>query len=153
MEIKEQPIHLKGRICIKLKNIYTGKQRIIKINNLITNSGKESIASGLAGIDLSGEITYMAVGTSATAPSVTNTQLTAELDRKQVSVRSVIANVATFETFFRTDEANGTIQEAGLFGGSATDTANSGTMFTHATTSFTKSSAETMTVTYEVVVG
>lgn len=153
MQITEHPLNIKGQICIRLKNIYTGKERKVLINNLITNAGKESIAGGLIGEDNQGEITYMAVGTNTTAPAPANTQLGTELARKQVSVRTRGANIATFETFYRTDEANGVLKEIGLFGGTASTTPNSGTMFTHATCNFTKSSAETMTVTYRIVVG
>lgn len=153
MEIKEQPLHIKGVIKIVLRNIYTGDINIIQVDNLITNLGKESIAGGIAGIANKGEITYMAVGTDSTAPVVTNTVLGTELYRKQISVRTVSANIATFETFYRTDEANGTLREIGLFGGSGASSTDGGDMYTHAAINFTKSSAETMTVSYQVVIG
>lgn len=76
-------------------------------------------------------ITYVAVGTSSTTPTVTDTQLGAEVFRKGIS--SITPGIAPGEVLFNmylgpSDAVGVNIQEVGFFGGSATGTANSGTL-------------------------
>lgn len=126
-----------------------------KTKNLITTAAKNSWASAFRGSTTNnqGIGTYHAVGTGTTAPALGNTTLEAEIFRKLVSVRSSSGNVASFQTFFTTSEANGTLKELGLFGDSASGTADTGTLFARVAIDRVKTSNDTLTVLHQVVFG
>lgn len=77
-------------------------------------------------------VTYVAVGTSSTTPTVTDTKLGAEAFRKAVT--SITAGISAGEVLFNmylgpSDAVGVNIQEVGFFGSStATSAANSGTL-------------------------
>jgi len=144
-----------GLVEAILTNVKTGKTRTYYYENLVTDVGKASIADGLRGTitNNKGVITYCALGTDATAPETTNTTLGVEIFRKLVSVRSVTANVALFETFYTTTEANGALKEAGLFGDDATATEDSGTLFCHVAINRTKTTSDTLTIRWSLSIG
>lgn len=145
-----------GMIRIVIRDAKTGK---IKTDDLVKNmfvtAGKVSLAEGLIGTTSNnkGIITYCALGTGTTAPALGDTGLETELARKQISVRTSSANVATFQTFFTTSEGNGTLREAALFGDDASTTPGSGTCFCRASINRTKSSADTLTLSWAVTIG
>lgn len=149
---KNSNIKVTGEAEFIFTNVHTGKVEVIKNHNVICTVGKNSLASGIIGVETNtkGIITYCAVGTSAVAPVAGNTTLTTEIFRKLVSVRSASANVATFETFFTISEANGTLREAGLFGDDAGATANSGTLFSHIAINRTKTTSDTLTLRWTI---
>lgn len=141
---------------MEIHDAKTGKLKFRKLHkNLFVTAGKQSIADALRGnvSNNTGQITYCAVGTGTNVPNVSDTTLQTELSRKQVSVRSVSGKIATFKTFFNQDEANGALKEAGLFGALATSTANTGTLFARVNINRTKSSSDTLTLTWSVTVG
>lgn len=145
-----------GMIRLILRDAKTGRIKSDEtVKNMFVTAGKESLADALRGTTANnkGIITYCALGLSAVAPALSNTQLGSELFRKLVSVRSVAGNVATFQTFFTTSEGNGTLREAGLFGDAATGLGNSGTLFCHAAINRVKSSADTLTLAWAVTIG
>jgi len=145
-----------GMVLVELRDARTGK---LKSQDLIKNTfctvGKNSIADALRGTETGtkGIITWCGVGTSVLAPTVADTTLTTEIFRKLVSVRSVSGNVATFQTFFTTSEANGTLREAGLFGDDASGTADSGTLFSKLAINRVKSTSDTLTLTWSITIG
>ena len=149
----QDTLTIKGHVKFKFRNVLTGKVEIIEVDNLVTTAGKVAIIQNLRGVSSRGQINYCAVGTDATAPDVADTVLGTELARKLISVRSNTSNVATFQTFFNTSEANGTLAEAGLFGDAATTSADTGTLFCHTAISKTKTSAETLTITWTTTIG
>ena len=145
-----------GKVHIEIRDAKTGKLKFEDlVNNMFVTAGKNSIADALRGTSESnkGIITYCALGTGTNAPALVDTDLQTELVRKLVSVRSVSGNVATFQTFFTTSEGNGTLREAGLFGDDATATANSGTLFCRASINRTKTSSDTLTLSWAVTIG
>lgn len=75
--------------------------------------------------------TYIAVGDSATVPTLLSTAMGNQLDRNAVTLATASGASATFETFFTTSEpsaiATTTIREVGLF-----NAASAGTMVLHA---------------------
>jgi 5-methylcytosine-specific restriction endonuclease McrA len=150
-----ESLKLTGEGYLELTNIYTGKIIRETFTNMVVTAGKNSIADGLRGNEVSnkGIITYCAVGTGTTAPALADTDLETELFRKLISVRSAAANVATFQTFYTTGEANGTLKEAGLFGDDADGTADSGTLFCRVAINRTKSSSDTLSLNWSVTVG
>lgn len=144
-----------GKVLLTLTNVITGKITKEFYRNLVTTAGKSAIADGLRGTteNNKGIITYCAVGTNATAPALADIKLGTELFRKLISVRSVSANVATFEIYFGVDEANGALKEAGLFGDDAGETADSGTLFCHVAINRTKTTSDTLSLVWTVTVG
>lgn len=145
-----------GSIIIDIRDGKTGKLKTRDIvKNMFVTAGKNSLAASLSGITSSnkGIITYCALGTGTTAPALADTDLEAELGRKQVSVSSATANVALFQTFFTTSEVVGTLREAGLFGDDASGTANSGTLFARAAINRLKSANDTLTLSWAVTIG
>lgn len=151
-----EDIKATGFLTLEFTNVHTGKKRVAKYKNMVVTFGKNGIAQRLAGQN-SGEITYCALGTGTTAPALGDTQMQTELFRKLISVRSYTNNAATFQTYFGTSEANGTLREAGLFGNgvgrTATDTSGTGQLYCRTAINRTKTSSDTLTLTWTVTIG
>lgn len=151
--VKDQIAVPTGMIRITLRDAITGKIKSDElVKNMFVTAGKVALARAFWDAAY-GNITYCALGTSAVAPALVDTGLTTEIFRKAISVRSSAANIATFQTFFTTSEANGTLREAALFGDLATSLAGSGTLFCKSAINRTKSSADTLTLSWAVTVG
>lgn len=148
---------MSGELTLEFRNVKTGKVRRYHYKNMVVTYGKNAIAQRLAGQTDAGDITYCALGTSAVAPALGDTALTTEIQRKLISVRSYSGNVATFQTFFTVSEGNGTLREAGLFGNgvgrTASSTPGSGQLYCRTAINRTKSSADTLTLSWAVTVG
>lgn len=123
------------------------------VNNLVTNAGFAQLAL-LAGDASATPFTFLAVGTSSTAPAVTDTTLTAEItDTGLARVAGTVSRVTTTVTndtyrITTTWTATGskTIEEVGVFNASS-----AGTMLSHAlTTSKAVANGETLTGTYSL---
>lgn len=144
-----------GMVLLELCHVKTGEIERTLVKNMVVNTGKYAIADALRGTTANnrGIITYCAVGTGSTAPAAGNTKLETELFRKLISVRSFATNVATFQTFFTTSEANGTLREAGLFGDDASGTADSGVLFCRTEINRTKTSGDTLTLSWSLTIG
>lgn len=145
----------KGKVLLQLQDVRTGKIREGLFDNMVLTAGKNSMADALRGTTANnkGIITYCALGTSPVAPALGDTGLTAELFRKQISVREVANNVATFSTFFTTAEAIGTLREAALFGDDASSTPGSGTPFCKVAINRVKTANDTLTAVWSVTIG
>lgn len=144
-----------GKVLTILQDIHTGHVYKQMTNNMVVTTGKNALADRLIGTTTNnrGIITYCALGTGSTAPTEDDTTLETELFRKLISVRSVVGNVATFQTFYTATEVVGTLTEAGLFGDSATSTADSGTLFCRTLINRVKTSSDTLTLLWTVTIG
>ena len=146
----------KGACALILRDGATGKIKSVDfLENMFVTAGKNSLADGMRGTESNnkGIITYCAVGTSVVAPALGDIKLTTEIFRKLVSVRSVSGKVATFQTFFTTAEANGSLREAGLFGDDASGTVDSGTLFAKLAINRVKSASDTLTMSWDITIG
>ncbi len=157
IKLKSKSLKIRINAILTFRDARSGRiTDRIRVHNLAVNTGLYSIAARLSGVDIpanvKGTITYCAVGTGTDAPAAGDTDLQTEHTRKQVSVRSVTDGVAKFRTFFNTSEANAALKEAGLFGDDATSAADSGTLFCRLAINKTKTSAETLTIDWEVSV-
>lgn len=156
IEINDSLKPIKGHLTLEFRNVKTGKIRRYSYKNMFVTYGKNAIAQRLSGQSV-GEITYCALGTSAVAPALGDTALAAELARKLISVRSYGNNIASFQTFFTINEANGTLREAGLFGTgvgrTASGVADTGQLFCRTNINRTKSSNDTLTLTWTLTIG
>lgn len=143
---------IKGFVKLTFTNVKTGKQEVYHILNVFCHAGKSSLARRLANAEAGyGKITYCAVGTGGSAPSVSNVTISTELFRKLISVVSYNSNVVTFTTFYNTSEANGVLTNIGLFGDDATATLNTGTLYAQTTIVKTKTTSDTLTIEWSLI--
>jgi hypothetical protein len=124
-----------------------------EVKNLVTNAGFAQLAL-LAGDASAVPFTFLAVGTSSTAPAVGNTTLAAEITTGGLArVAGTVSRTTTTVTndTYRitttwTASASHTVEEVGVF-----NAASSGTMLARAlTTSKAVTSGETLTGTYQL---
>ena len=116
-----------------------GYVSIVTATVLVTNVGHNLLRDGLSGAN-NPKISYVALGTSSTAPSVNDTRLGAEVYRKKVASYTPGNTGEVFiNGYFAPGDAVGvSIAEIGFFGGSsATSSPNSGVLlarglYTHA---------------------
>jgi hypothetical protein len=116
---------------------------VVEEHNLITSAGRTQLLTfaGASGTTTAFAKQY-AVGTGAIAAVLaTDTLLATELFRAAPSSSTVVGTTVTITTNFSTSQGNGTYTNAGIFGGTATGTANSGTLYTHILYRFTKTNA------------
>ena len=144
-------IKLKGTYDFEIKDVNGKVRDSWSVENLVTNAGFAQLAL-LAGDAAAVPFTFLAVGTSSTAPAAGNTTLVAEtttngLERVGGTV-SRITTAVTNDTYriLTTWTASGsvTVEEVGVF-----NAASAGTMLSRALTG-TKAvvSGETLTGTY-----
>lgn len=140
----------KGTVRITVTNLETGEQTVEEFPNLITDAGRNHLRALLHGTITDGQIHYVAIGTSNTAPANGQTQLGAETLRKAVTaqINNAGAGNLTTRTFVTANDAVGTaIAEIGWFAGAgATSAANSGTMIARVLYSHTKTNLESIQV-------
>jgi hypothetical protein len=99
----------------------------------ITNAGLNLIRDGLKNAN-NPAITWVALGTSSTAPAATDTQLGAETFRKAVTIANNGGSPGEIliVMYLAPNEYLANIQEVGFFGGSsASSAANSGVLLAH----------------------
>jgi len=118
--------------------------------NLIMDVGLNMFRDVLNGVVTDGEIKYLALGSSATAPANAQTQLVSEQFRKVVTSQANAAGVGVLETilYITELEANGFMtQEIGWFAGAAASgVANTGIMVARVLYSRQKTDLETWTI-------
>ena len=116
-------------------------------NNLVVDTGKEFIAQRMSS-NSTPLMTSIALGTNNTSPTVDDTGLNAEVDRKDFYSTAVTGNTVSYVASFGTGEAVAALTEAGIFNSS---TANSGTMLCRTVFPVvTKEQNDTFTVTWNV---
>lgn len=120
--------------------------------NMLMNAGRNQVLTFIGQATAPATFSQQfAVGTGTiytVQPS--DTSLSTELARVAPASFSIVGNTVTVTSTFTTGQANGTWSNAGLFGVSATSTANSGTLMTHILCSFTKTSASAITCDYSI---
>lgn len=144
---------LKGVYSFEIKDVNGKVRDTWEVENLVTTVGFAQLAL-LAGDASATPFTYIAVGTSSTAPTIADTTLTAEIvDTGLARVAGTVSRVTTTGTndtyqITTTWTASGskTIEEVGVFNASS-----AGTMLSHAlTTSKAVANGETLTGTYRL---
>jgi hypothetical protein len=107
-----------------------GYVAVVTATVLVTTVGHNLLRDGLSGAN-NPKISYVALGTSSTAPSVNDTRLGAEVYRKKVASYTPGATGELFINGYLApgDAVGVSIAEIGFFGGSsATSSANSGVL-------------------------
>jgi hypothetical protein len=152
-------IKISGKVRPILRDGKTGKIKWVGEwnHNLIPNVGLTAIARRLGNIELKtneGAITYAAVGGGVTTPQSTDEFMEDEIDRKQITIHSVVGQTLFLEIYFTEGEATGSITKFALFGEEATEVVDTGTMMEYADfdTPFTKAINEALTVEIQITV-
>jgi len=134
----------------KIVNIFSPIIYQKKYSNVACTIGKETIVNRWCGIiTKSGILTYLALGTGTTAPAIGDTKLETEVFRRLITLRTKDGTTAKTSTYIPTNEGNYTYKEVGLYGDDATDTVDSGTLYTHAAVDEEKTSGVSVTVDYD----
>lgn len=126
-----------------------GTEHVDEFPNLITNAGLNHLRGCLEGTVTDGQIHYVGLGTSSTAPAAGDTQLGAEVFRKAITAQiEGSAGVLTTRCIITPADAVGVaIAEIGWFAGSAaTSSANTGTMIAHVLYSHTHTNVESIQI-------
>lgn len=121
--------------------------------NLILTNGLAEIVASIVG-QTNHVPNYFALGTGTTAPAVGQTSLIVgdNLTWRAIAAKSLYTTtIASYETVYTTTQANGTWAEIGMYSG-ATATAFSGLLFARALINVTKTSSQTLTVSWRVQV-
>jgi len=140
-------LKLKGRLDI----VVTSEDGVVKqkesVENLVVTSGKNFVASRMAGTS-SSVMSHMAIGTGSTAAAVGNTTLGSESARVALTSTTVTDNdvvyVATFPA--NTPSSATAVTEAAIFNASTNGTMLCRTVFSV----INKSASDSLTVTWTV---
>jgi len=139
-------LNIVGTLILEAKR-KDGSSNSIKVKNLITSWGLNSLAGVIAGNAFPGILEYIAMGNSNTAPALGNTTLGNELRRDLVTVTQLPTpeeNKVQFQKEFVEGAVVGTFKEAGIF-----NAATLGNMFNRIVFSdFVVGSADTLTLTW-----
>ena len=120
-----------------------------QLHNIIVDQGLNYLADSLRSTAAQPKIRYLAWGASSAAPSTTNTTLSTETGRKQITTYSSgnVGECVTI-TYIAPTEGVGTIEEFGWFAGtSASATLLSGRMISRTLYSRLKTNLESITIT------
>lgn len=123
--------------------------------NLIPTVGRAAMAKQMAGTNTQEmQVTYIAVGSDATAPTNADTALGTETARKIVGSATDSSVEASIAAFFAAGEATGTHREFGAFGDGAASTASgtvdTGILYSHAAALVAVASDETLTLSWKI---
>ena len=121
----DEGIRIKGTV-----KLIFDSGKVYEFQNLVTDAGLSLLFDWLSLQSTSG-INYVALGTGTTSPSRSDTQLENETFRKAVLSydKRVSDDYITFIAYVTSSDYVGDISELGLFGGDATETSNTGTLF------------------------
>lgn len=147
---------LAGRIRFRVLAAATGLLVAeTRIENVITDAWKNHLRDGYRGLESDFEIKYMMVGTGTTAPDAGDTQLDAEVFRKQVTKQTAGAvGILTTTVFLAPGEANLAIKEVGWAGGpDATGAPDSGVLVARIAWDHDKNSSQSVQADREDDIG
>lgn len=151
---KNENISLKGEYRFILRDAITGKiKKIQRYENIVPTVGRALLANNLTTATPTNDpqINYVALGSGATTPANSDTQLTTEVYRNQTASSTNSNNIAYVTGFFSASETSGTYAEAGIFA-DGTGTANTGVLISHVLISVTKSNTETLTIDWTLTI-
>lgn len=136
-----------GELVIEKINDDGTKTRLVHKKNLVVTAGKAMGTSRLFSNTVYTVMSAIGVGTSSTAPALTDTALGGQLARLAFDAAfTQTANTASVTTTFPAGSATGTWAEAGLF-----SAVSGGTMFSRTTfTAIPKGASDVIAVTWNV---
>lgn len=152
-------IHLRGCIELGVYNAQNGEMvDYRRIDNTIVTAGRRWVLEKIGSFsNQTNSINAIAVGTSTTAPATGDTalgsEITATVGRLTIgtfTTTNLTSSTPSWraEVQFATDQATGTLGEAGLFNTSA---ATAGTCLSHVTFStISKATSNTLSISYTI---
>jgi hypothetical protein len=147
-------IKTKGTLTLVLADKF-GNVREQHEENLVVTTGLAYIASRMKDTTIAAT-SYMSIGTNTTAALAANTQLGAEIARNTLTSTTLVNtnfDAIQYVATFGTGVGTGAITEAGLHAGSATATANSGTLVARTTFAvINKGANDTLTITWKITI-
>ena len=142
-----ESINVKGNLEVILLD-ETGRQKDYrKINNLVVAVGKDTIASRMVG-NTTAIMSHMAVGTSNTAATTSQTALGTEIGRVALDSTSRSTNTITYVATFPAGTGTGALTEAGILNASSYGDLLCRTVFGVVT----KAAGDTVVITWNVTV-
>ena len=142
-----ESINVKGNLEVILLD-ETGKQKDYrKVNNLVVAVGKDTIASRMVG-NTTAIMSHMAVGSSNTAATTSQTALGGELGRVALDSTTRASNTVTYVATFPAGTGTGALTEAGILNASSSGIMLCRTVFGVVT----KASGDTVVITWNVTV-
>lgn len=146
-------IHMNGRY--KIYSVKNGiKSQIDEINNLIMSDVFYRIARAFLGYSLAAyyAIAYVAIGDDNTAVTASDTTLTNEVFRTPyVAIENSTTSTADATFYITSSDYVGDIEEIGIFcSDSATASADTGYLMSHALWEYTKTVNEELLIEYTV---
>ena len=149
-------VHVHGIFYVTLLDPATGLHvASYETSNLVTSAGRNHIAQML--LDIGGYdtgLTYQALGTGTTSPTLRDTTLDTETVRQRIISRGATSsNVATFFTYFAAAQVGSGVEELGVFGHTtARNTVDTGTLFARALLSIDNAGGNDITVSYVLTI-
>ena len=151
-QVLSDVIHLRGCIELQLRDINTGDIVEQRRENTVVTAGRRWVLSRMKSTSPAAEtISYIGVGTDATAPTTANTGLLSEITRIAIAsftTTGLDSNPPSWraECQFADTQANTTLGEAALFNSSSAGTLLSRVTFG----TISKTTANTLSVSYTI---
>lgn len=140
-------VAVKGSLQIKKLNLQGQLVEERDVNNLVVAVGKSVIASRLVGNSLP-IFSHMAIGSSNTAATTSQTTLGTELARVSLSSTSRTNNTVSYIATFPAGTGTGTLTEAGVFNDGASGNMLCRTNFN----AITKGAGDSVVITWNVTI-
>lgn len=140
-------IKVTGELRITVTNPEGNIKQEVVIPNLVVTTGKNFIASRMAGTS-SNVMSHMAIGTGTTAAAVGDTTLGTEAGRVSLTSSTVTDNSVAYVATFPAGTGTGAITEAGILNASSSGTLLCRTVFSV----INKGAADTLGITWTVTV-
>jgi hypothetical protein len=142
-----ESINVKGNLEVILLDESGRQKDYRKINNLVVAVGKDTIASRMVG-NTTAIMSHMAVGTSNTAATTSQTELGTEIGRVALDSTSRSTNTITYVATFPAGTGTGALTEAGILNASSSGNLLCRTVFGVVT----KAAGDTVVITWNVTV-
>jgi hypothetical protein len=142
-----ESINVKGNLEVILLDENGNQKDYRKVNNLVVAVGKDTIASRMVG-NTTAIMSHMAVGTSNTAATTSQTTLGTEVGRVVLDSTSRSANTITYVATFGAGTGTGALTEAGILNASSAGSLLCRTVFGVVT----KAAGDTIVITWNVTV-
>ena len=122
---------------------------VAEFHNILTTAGRTAILNYIANNSPPAFAQQFSVGTGPiVSVSAGDTSVATELARTGVSGSTIIGTQVDITFSFAAGSANGTYTNVGIYGGGASGTLGTGTLYTHALANFTKTSSASLQVDY-----
>ena len=142
-----ESINVKGNLEVILLDENGNQKDYRKVNNLVVAVGKDTIASRMVG-NTTAIMSHMAIGSSNTAATTSQTALGTELGRSALDSTTRSANTITYVATFGAGTGTGSITEAGILNAASSGNLLCRTVFGVVT----KSASDTIVITWNVTV-